>query len=59
MEPAPLASHDHVVPDRYAAVQDEGWRPSITVKQLLLGIQVRSSVAAHVAYSHWTLLRSH
>jgi hypothetical protein len=28
------------------ATQDEGWKPSITVKQILLGIQVRGAEAA-------------
>lgn len=29
-----------------AVLQDEGWKPSITVKQILLGIQVRGGLGA-------------
>lgn len=30
-------------------LQDEGWRPSITVKQILMGIQVRASFHSYTA----------
>ena len=28
-------------------LQDEGWRPSITVKQIVLGIQVPAAACSH------------
>ena len=32
---------------RSAVMQDEGWRPSITIKQIMTGIQVRRHIVAN------------
>jgi hypothetical protein len=39
--------------DCLSSLQDEGWRPSITVKQLLLGIQVRRGSLDIQGYRYW------